>query len=504
MSVSTVRRAVGSLSNPKALFVLPSHLPSLMISRLLRITLSIILLPLNNAILIALYIWKHVSVRLSYPSSLRPRQTALQDVHFYPKTVLITGVDTPHGLAVARAWYAQGHRVVGAGVSISERGLIPSGVSLSTSVSAFYHIPRGLYASRLLDVVQREKIDIWIPCSASATAMDDAMAKEAIESRTSCVCITLGTPLVSRFARQDSFTQYLQEKDLPVVENHHVQSRDTIHKILHRSPTKVYRMRRPSAAMSDGHAVILPKRTVSLTYSEVSEIQISKDRPWVMQQQSRLGKFSAELLVVGGQVQAFRVFSVGSDSACRSRLDEGLATAIHKLMARFASKAGTQMTGHLSVQLMVDEEFDANHVRYVIHIAGCALGASATERLLRTTPAHTLVRGYLAVLAPQINGAPRLCDDSHTQPVTIESAIPPRKYSLYQTVRDSGIRRILPALYPTLQKVDKINDGLSDLLFFWKDWRFSSFDPLPWWWHTHVHQPWEDAERILREVRRSK
>ncbi|KAL5360417.1 hypothetical protein BJX96DRAFT_150312 [Aspergillus floccosus] len=503
MSVSAVRRAVGSLSNPKALFVLSSHLPSLMISRLLRIALSIILLPLNNAILIALYIWKDVSIRLSYPSPLRPRQTALKDVHFYPKSVLITGVDTPYGLAVARAWYAQGHRVVGAG--ISERGLIPSGESLSTAVAAVYHIPHDLYASRLLDVVQREKIDIWVPCSASTTAMDDARAKEAIESRTSCVCISLGTPLARRFARQDTFYQYLQEKELPVVENHHVQSRDTIHKILHRSPTKVYRVRRPSAAMSDGHAVILPKRTLSLTYSEVSEIQISKDRPWVMQQQSRLGEFSAELLVVGGQVQTLRVFSLKSHSViCHSRLDEGLATAIHKLVARFASKAGSQMTGHLNVQLMVDEEVDANHVRYVIHIAGCALGASATECLLRTTPAHTLVRGYLAVLAPQTNGTASLCDDSHMRPLTIESADPPRKYSLYQTVRDSGIRRILPALYSTLQKVDKINDGLSNLLFFWKDWRFSSWDPLPWWWHTHVYQPWEDAEHILGEIRRSK
>jgi hypothetical protein len=33
----------------------------------------------------------------------------------------------------------------------------------------------------------------------------------------------------------------------------------------------------------------------------ISEIQISKDRPWILQQQSRLGELFADLLIVRGQ-----------------------------------------------------------------------------------------------------------------------------------------------------------------------------------------------------------
>ncbi|KAL4890142.1 hypothetical protein BDV59DRAFT_100236 [Aspergillus ambiguus] len=495
MFMSTVRRAFGS----RPLHLLQHHLPVLMISRLLRITLSTFLLPLSNAILVTLYIWRHVSVSVSYTSPLQHRQMTISNVHFYPKTVLVTGVNTPHGLAISRKLYSRGHRVVGA--DISERKFIPSGERFSKALVAFYDVSSMHYTAWLLDIVQREKVDVWIPCSPTPQATDDAIAREEIESRTSCVCVTLGTQLTNRLERQSSFVQYLLEKDLPVVENHHVQSRDTIHKILHRSPTKVYRMRRPCAAMHDNNALVLPKRTLSQTYSEVSEIQISRDSPWIMQQQTRLGEFSAELLVVCGQVQALQVFAVGGHSPSkRSRLDEGLATAIYKLMGRFASKGGTQMTGHLNVQLMVDEEFDANSVRYVIHVSGCTLGAHATGNLLQMTPAHTLVRGYLAVLAPQVNGATSMCHESNLQPTNIVSTTQ-RKYSLYQAVRQSGIRRVLPVLYPILQKLDKIIDGLSDLLCVWKDWRFSSFDPLPWWWHTHIYQPWEDAVHILDGIK---
>jgi hypothetical protein len=50
------------------------------------------------------------------------------------------------------------------------------------------------------------------------------------------------------------------------------------------------------------------------------------------------------------------------------------------------------MTGHLCVRLMVDEEFEANQVRYVIHIGGCAPGAGAIADLLLEVSPRALVR----------------------------------------------------------------------------------------------------------------
>ncbi|KAF9891026.1 hypothetical protein FE257_005283 [Aspergillus nanangensis] len=481
-----------------------------MILHLLHIIISCILLPLDNAILIAAYLWRHLS-----PSATHHRQTTLRDVQFYPKTALITGVDTPHGLAVARAWYQQGHRVIGADISPhAGHDLIPASQNMSTVFAAFYHIPSAHYTTRLLDIIQREKADLWIPCTGpdennrgDDASENDAAAKQVIESYTNCTCITLDPALARCFRNPESFIRDLAEKGLPVIESHQVQTRDSVHKILHRSPTKVYHVRRPSflkGAGSDGHATItLPKRTMSLTYSEVSEMQISKDQPWVMQQQSRLGEFYAQVLVVRGEVKALRVSAAEKHARWgRSRLDQGLAAAIHKLMDRFAARCGPRMTGHLCVRLMVDEEFDANQVRYVIHIGGCAQGAGATADLLLEVSPRVLVRSYLSILSSlQVNGvvSSTYCKESHPRP-QVEVIIPPlrrRRFSLYRQGRESGIRRILPALYPAMQETDKVMGEAANLLFFWLNWRFCSFDPLPWWWHVHVYQPLRDVEAIL-------
>jgi hypothetical protein len=48
-----------------------------------------------------------------------------------------------------------------------------------------------------------------------------------------------------------------------------------------------------------------------------------------------------------------------------------------------------------------------------------------------------------------------------------------------------------------MQKTDKVIGEAANLLFFWKNWRFCAFDPLPWWWHVHIDQPLRDVEAIL-------
>ncbi|QMW32550.1 hypothetical protein G4B84_007981 [Aspergillus flavus NRRL3357] len=490
MSIPTVRRAFGSIAKQRTLQSVRGLLQIQTLGLLLRIAISFILLPLDNAILFATCLVGHFSVFLSHSNPVHRRQAARRDVHFYPKTIFITGIDTPYGLALARCLYYHGHRVVGADITDLP---FASGEGMSKTLAAYYRIPRSHYVSRLLDIIQREKADIWIPCSSRASVLEDAMAKQAIESRTACKCIHLDTELVNQFSDTESFTQYLVEKKLPVVENYQVQSRDSIHKILHRSPSKVYHMRRPDLAVSDNKVVTLPKRTLSMTYTEVSEIQISKDRPWVLQQQARLGEFFAELLLVSGQVKAIKIRPADNQPWGHSRLDEGLALAIHRLMDRFAFKGGHRMTGHLCLRLMVDEEFDANNVRYVTHIAGCTQGTTAVRHLLEE-PSPSLIDGYLAVLSSQPDDTSADLDRKRMQARASISAVSRSKFTFYKTLKQCDVRRVLPSLYPVAQQLDHLVSQGSDLLLFWKDPRFSVLDPLPWWWNAHIYQPLKGLE----------
>ncbi|KAL4873976.1 hypothetical protein BDV12DRAFT_158833 [Aspergillus spectabilis] len=464
-----------------------------LLRHLFRIAVSLFLLPLDNSIFVAALALEYASLFFPAFRSIHHRQEILRDLRFHPKTILITGVDTPHGLHIARCFYHEGHRVVGADITTTN---FPSGGGLSKALVAYYRVPKAQYVPRLLDIVSREKVDIWIPCSQATSVIEDGMAKQAIEDRTGCKCITLDTDLAIQWSQLDSFIQYLSEKDLPVVENHHIQSRDSIHRILHRSPTKAFHIRSGTPAIHKGD-IILPKRTLSLTYAEVSRMQVSKDTPWLMQQHARLGDFIAELLVMQGHVIAITVHPASRESEWgRSPLNEGLTAAIRRLMDRFASKCGARLIGHFTLRLMVDEELTLNSVRYDVHIAGCTQGAAVTSHLLWDTPPESLVSGYLAILSEDIVPETSL-NVFARQTMTSTAVTLPRPPSVYQAIRKVNVRCVLPALFPVAQQVDWAFGEATKLLLFWEDWRFSAIDPLPWWWHTHVHSPLRELDLML-------
>ncbi|EAW12587.1 uncharacterized protein ACLA_010100 [Aspergillus clavatus NRRL 1] len=491
MAVKTMRRAFGSIPRHDTLQLLQGLLQRL--SHLLHIAISFILLPFDNAVLLAACLVGYALHLVSRSSPSRRRKAALGTAGFYPKTVLVTGIDTHYGLAVARAWYYQGHRVVG--VNITHTSIRP-GEGMSRTIAAFYSIPKAQYVSRLLDLIHREKVDIWVPCSDQLTVMEDAMAKEVVESRTDCKCIHLDTELAARFNQPESFLQYLVEKDLPVVETHQVQSRASIHKILHRSPSKIYHMRSASSLAAGGKVVVLPKRTLSLTYSEVSEIQISKDRPWMLQQQTRLGTYYAELLVVRGFVKAITIRPSNHQLIWgRSRLDEALAIAIRKLMERFAMQGGPRMTGHLCVELMIDEEFDTNSVRHVIHIAGCTQGAAAVKTLLLDA-SGSFPAGCLSVLSPQAQGSPAETTNTHIGTMMCRTPVQNSKFDEALQARD--FHRLALIISEGMQVLDCLNHAASQFVF-WKNWRYSHFDPLPWWWDVHIYQPIKHFEMAFEK-----
>lgn len=484
MAVRTMRRAFGSVSRQQTLHFGRNLVR--MVIHLLWVATSFILLPLDNAILLAVYIIGLVSHLLSSSCPSRQRKAALRNEHFYPKTVLVTGIDTPPGLAVARSWYYEGHRVVGASITNSS---IPSGESMSRTLAAFYKISQSQYIPQLLDIIYREKVDIWFPCSDKATIMEDAKAKEVIESQANCKCMHLDTELTDRFSRPESFNQYLVENDLPVLETHHVQSRASIHSILHRSPTKVYQMRRASSIAVDSKGIMLPKHTISQTYTEVSEIQISKDSPWMLQQQARLGAYFAEMLVVRGSLEAIKIRPSDQQLGWGgSRLDEALAIAIRKLMERFAMIGGPRLTALLCVKLMVDEVFDTNSVRHVIHIAGCTQGAAAVGQLLQDASC-SIPAGCLTVLAAQTNGiSPRLTESTNTGIRRLMCKAPSPGSRLYGALKAHECGRLVLVISRVIQSLDQLIYEAGQLVF-WKNWRYSFFDPLSWWWDVHIYQP---------------
>ncbi|KAL3477007.1 hypothetical protein BJX99DRAFT_246502 [Aspergillus californicus] len=449
-------RQVGYNSKRQVLQLMRWFLQAHILRHLLRIVITLLLLPLNNTILFVAVAIRYISSVFSLSASAARRHEILRDVRFHPKTILIAGLNSPEGLRIARCFYQEGHRVVGADITDSH---LTAGEGMSRSLVAYYRVPKLQYVSKLLDIIQREKVDMWIPLSQDTSVTDDAMVKHAIEGRTGCKCIAFDAEIATRWSSAESFRQYLIENDLPIMERHNVQSRDSIHKILHRSPKKVYHMRRSAPGFKLDEIIDLPKRTLSLTYLEVSQLQISKDSPWIMEQHARLGEFLADVLMIRGHIAAMIVRPVDGESDWGySPLTDGLSSSIEQIMNKFASMGGPRATGHLSVRLIVDEELDINSIRYVVYLAGCAQGAAAFTHLLQIKPPHTLVNGYLAML--------------------------------------SGVG-VLLAMLDFTQRFNLVFDGPGEAF----GQRFSIADPLPWWWHMHIYRPLSELHLMFSRKR---
>jgi hypothetical protein len=255
----------------------------------------------------------------------------------------------------------------------------------------------------------------------------------------------------------------------------------------------VYYLRKTTPAADTEEIIVLPKKTLSSTYSEVSRIQVTEDSPWIMQQHVQLGEFIAEVLIIRGHVAVLvlRSASRGSEWGS-SRLNEGIAAAAHQVMDKFASEGGSRVTGHFHMRLVVDEQLHLNSVRYEVYIAGCTQGAATIADLLQVMPAHTLVDRYLAILEDAL----KTSGNGFTRP-EVRIRMLSRPSSLYQAITNHDARKALTALYPIAKQIDWALDRAGNFMLFWANWRFSIIDPLPWWWHIHVYWPLTELDFML-------
>lgn len=457
----------------------------------IQLLLSLFLLPLNTSVLLTIAALSRFHLLRS--EEQLNRQLLVQNPRFYPNTVLITGINTVRGLKLARQFYYGGHRVIGADVGLPP---VRSGSSMSNTIFAYYALSKSQYVSSLMDIIHREKVDLWIPYSDRVTPIEEGMAKSTIESRTACRCFHLNVDFVSLFGQNDSFLQYVTERGLPTVEKQNVQTRDSIHRILNRSPNKAYIIYDPSKG-TVRDAVHLPKNTPSQTYSELSVLAITKDRPWVLKQHARLGKYWVDVVLVRGHLRAMKVRPLRSKpfETGNSRMDSGLYETMRRMMISFAEKAGHRISGHLSIKLMVDEEVSINSICHTIYICGCRQGSSAVSELLDDPPSD-LYSFYLEMLSPELNGISSttklqsLGESRHSHTTFVSSAVPqqtpmPSPWLLQSAAK---LREQIQQLHYSVTSMFHLDQEVISFAPF--DWtRFSAHDPLPWWWHYHVSQP---------------
>ena len=446
------------------------------------IVLSLFFLPLGTLVLVSSY----------YPTfvrSRRQRETHELPPDFTPKTILVTGVGMTKGLALARLFHESGHTVIGAEFE-ANRTLVCGRVS--KALQTFYPLSQSSqkegsakYIQDLLDIILHEHVDLWVSCSGVASAVDDGEAKEVVESRTKCKAIQFDVKTTQMLHEKDSFIAHTESLGLIVPETHYVTSHRAIEKILeHATGGQKYILKFvgvDDATRAD--MTLLPRPTVGQTSKHISKLDISQDRPWVLQRYILGPEFCTHSLVVRGEVRAFVACPSAELLMHYEALlpDSALSQAMLEFTRTFSSRAGRSFTGHLSFDFLIDHSSTESERGIVLYPIECNPRTHTAVALFNGTP--RLVDAYLSVLEEDQRGD--LVD---------ELVVPIRQDKYYWIGHDLVQFGLLPILSlltlrgsmaETLQSL-KI---LAQHILCWKDGTYEVWDPLPWWWLYHIYWP---------------
>jgi hypothetical protein len=282
-----------------------------------------------------------------------------------------------------------------------------------------------------------------------------------------------------------------------------VVSRTAVHNVLNEATNgkKMYIMKTIGVddASRASAATVLPKRTLSQTYTHVSRLSVSKENPWVLQQYIKGKEYCTHSLVVDGQVKLF-VACPSSDLLMHYQAlpqESGLSRAMLHFTEEFARRAESKFTGHLSFDFMVEEKVTEGSVQQNIFPIECNPRAHTAVALFSGTQSSVeMVEAYMSALhvSPSngTNGHSQLTvATSDTRSVVFPRPTAPGYYWV-------GNDLITLLLYPLLrlltfkigiwQFIHHVITFVNHVLF-WKDGTYEVWDPLPWWWLYHVYWP---------------
>jgi len=464
------------------------------------VLLSLAFLPVSTYVLLCSYVLQ----LLTFPRHYIRRQLARQNANFRPKTIIVTGVGMTKGLVLARAFHEAGHTVIGADF---EPHHVPVCGRFSRALKRFYRLPKPdavqgatHYIEELTRIASLEKADLWVSCSGVASAVEDGQVKEILERITDCVAIQYDVDTTEMLHEKSSFIAHTQSIGLPVPETFDVTSRSAVHKILDNASKKKKRYIMKSVGVDDsvrGDMTLLPRRTMSQTYSHISKISISSSKPWVLQEFVKGKEYCTHALVVHGEVVAF--------VACESsellmhymalHSDSALSDSMLKFTQEFVSRSGGSWNGHLSFDFLVQQRSTEKGLEQLLFPIECNPRAHTAVALFNGLAKPMSNAYFQATAASEPNG---VVDHHHKANVLIPQN-PARYYwighDLVELVILPLIRLML--MRQSLRSVASHWKTFAEHLLFWKDGTYELWDPLPWWWLYHVYWPGMFAAAIL-------
>lgn len=453
-----------------------------------RLTLSVLVLALFPVLSILL--WFNYAAVLLYDQ--RRRLSTHHNRDHWKQTILITGTDNSLGLNLARAFHRSGYRVIGADAA---QGMLPSPAKLSRAVAKHYELPQpsavqhwAYIARSIFAIARKENARLWIDCSNNIERMAISDAKAELERNTSCTCVAFDSVRGNQLEDRASFFHLLKENSLPSLEYHKVSSRGQIHNILnHSQGQKKYLLTAPKNAKPFNPRTLLPRRTISQTYSEVARVKFAAESQMVLEESNDSSiTYECLSIISNGSIKASWAKSLTSDNHTPLSESSALYKAMKSYTDSLLSALGSNFDGSLMLSFGLNEKITQAGVVQQILPLQCRLTLDSSWLLSFPYSVYSdLSSVYGNLLQHNFNGAVQDSNGDEIQSLRhlskLENEPSKQQYFLFELVESHLLNPISDLLYrrtDVKQTLIALTTFLQRLMT-WHETTYDFDDPIP-------------------------
>ena len=238
------------------------------VKTLATLVLLLLVLPLNLA-LTAIALLRAIVVK-------PPRMVAS-----HPKTILVSGGKMTKALQLARSFHRAGHRVI----LIESHKYWLTGHRFSWAVDRFYTVPKPQakdYIDALLEIVQKEGVDVYVPVCSPVASHYDAQAKQVLSKY--CEVMHFDPEMVQKLDDKYEFSVIAASLGLSVPDSYRITQPQKILDFDFSKQAQKYILKSiPYDSVRRLNLTQLPCDTPLETAAFVEKLPISESNPWIMQ-----------------------------------------------------------------------------------------------------------------------------------------------------------------------------------------------------------------------------
>jgi len=415
---------------------------------------------------------------------------------FRRRRILVTGVGMSKGLFIARAFHREEHIVIGA--DFEPRG-IPVCGRFSKALMRFYSLTKPIppdgsfkYAQNLVDIIQKENVDLWISCSGVMSAVEDGEAAELVEKKTKCKAIQFEADITKMLHEKHSFIENTKSLGLNTPDTYLVNSVEDATDILYpgghgrvaKDGEVLDKYILKSVGVDDSvraDMTLLPLSSLSKTKQHISRSCPSASRPFVLQQFIRGPEYCTHSIIIRGKVAAF--------TSCASQellmhykplpAEDPIFKAMLKYTEDYLERMEIEMTGHFSIDFLLNQTDPTQDIADRIFPIEC------------NPRAHTAVVNFCQDTKSMVEAYLQVLNDTNPNDTT---AFPTSFTCHYWVGHDIVTRLVLPVLgfltwRSGLGEVLRCWVEFAQHILRWSDPTFAVWDPVPAWWLYCVYWP---------------